>query len=70
MSERLFGKRNMVKAVHLTDLDGITGLQKLEGTQKAVAAMTDPARVDVFTDGVATQGGYIVLLEGYPIFMS
>jgi len=70
MSQRLFGERNLVKAVHLTDENGIKTLQKLEGTQKSVAAMTDPVGVEVFTDGVATQGGYIVILEGYPVLIS
>ena len=65
MIDRIFGQTK-VDAWHVTDLDGLKGLKRVEGKKSSISVLTDiePGRVKIFTKGVETGGGYCVSLEG------
>ena len=65
MIDRIFGQTK-VDAWHVTDLDGLKGLKRIEGKKSSISVLTDiePGRVKIFTKGVETGGGYCVSLEG------
>jgi len=65
MIDRIFGQKR-VDAWHVTDLDGLKGLKRIEGKKSSISVLTEiePGRVRIFTMGVETGGGYCVSLEG------
>ena len=65
MIDRIFGQTK-VDAWHVTDLDGLKGLKRIEGKKSSISVLTEiePGRVKIFTMGVETGGGYCVSLEG------
>ena len=65
MIDRIFGQKR-VDAWHVTDLDGLKGLKRIEGKKSSISVLTEiePGRVKIFTMGVETGGGYCVSLEG------
>ena len=70
MSERLFGERNRVKAAHITGENFVDELVKMQGTQKSLACMTNPSDPKIWREGVATGGGIVFIVEGYPTIIS
>tara|TARA_Y100001938_G_scaffold25860_1_gene34559 strand:- start:561 stop:1574 length:1014 start_codon:yes stop_codon:yes gene_type:complete len=70
MSERLFGERNRVKAAHITGEGFVDELVKMQGTQKSLACMTNPSDPKIWREGVATGGGIVFIVEGYPTIIS
>ena len=70
ISERLFGKRNRIFAGHITSEENMRSLKSMEGTQKSLACMTNPTSRDIWFEGVATHGGIVCIIEGYPTIMS
>ena len=70
MSERIFGKRNRITAAHITNEGFVDELVKMQGTQKSLACMTNPSDPKIWREGVATGGGIVFIVEGYPTFIS
>ena len=70
ISERLFGKRNRIFAGHITSESNMRELKSMEGTQKSLACMTNPTSKDIWLEGVATHGGIVCIIEGYPTLIS
>ena len=70
MSERLFGERNRVKAAHITGENFVDELVKMQGTQKSLACMTNPSDPKIWREGVATGGGIVFIVEGYPTLIA
>ena len=70
MSQRLFGERNRIKAAHITSESFIDELVAMQGTQKSLACMTNPSDPKIWKEGVATGGGIVFIVEGYPTIIS
>ena len=70
MSQRLFGERNRVKAAHITGENFVDDLVKMQGTQKSLACMTNPSDPKIWREGVATGGGIVFIVEGYPTLIA
>ena len=70
MSQRLFGERNRIVAGHITSESNMGTLKSMEGTQKSLACMTNPTNRDIWFEGVATHGGIVCIVEGYPTLIS
>ena len=61
--KRIWPKPVRTKAFHLTDLQGVQRLKKLQGSKRSISAfynMTDY----MIQSGIRTDGGYVVELEG------
>ena len=56
-----------ITTLHYTDLSGLNNIYKLQNTNKPVCTTT-VSNIDNLMNGVATKGGCICTLEGYPIF--
>ena len=70
MSQRVFGERNRIRAAHITGEGYVDDLVKMQGTQKSLACMTNPSDPKVWRQGVATGGGIVFIVEGYPTIIS
>ena len=70
MSERIFGVRNRLRAAHITSEDAVDELVRMQGTQKSLACMTNPSDPKIWREGVATGGGIVFIVEGYPTLIS
>ena len=70
ISERLFGARQRIRAAHITSEDQMDELLDMQGTQKSLACMTQPTSKDIWFEGVATKGGIVCIVEGYPTIIS
>ena len=70
MSQRVFGERNRIRAAHITGEGYIDELVKMQGTQKSLACMTNPSDPKIWREGVATGGGIVFIVEGYPTMIS
>ena len=70
ISDRLFGKRQRVLGAHITSIGNLASLKQMEGTQRSLACMTDPVSDTVFLRGVATEGGVVCIVEGYPTILA
>ena len=70
MSERVFGVRNRLTAAHITSEDKVDELVRMQGTQKSLACMTNPSDPKIWREGVATGGGIVFIVEGYPTLIS
>jgi len=70
MSVRLFGERNRITAAHITSESHLRELKSMQGTQRSLACMTDPTDKSIWFEGVATEGGIVCLIEGYPTIIS
>ena len=70
MSERVFGVRNRLTAAHITNEDSVKDLVRMQGTQKSLACMTNPSDPKIWREGVATGGGIVFIVEGYPTLIS
>jgi hypothetical protein len=51
------------KVFHLTDLDGVYKLTKLQGGKKSISAFYN-MELHMISSGIKTEGGYVVELEG------
>tara|TARA_Y100001970_G_scaffold24556_2_gene29254 strand:+ start:11727 stop:12740 length:1014 start_codon:yes stop_codon:yes gene_type:complete len=70
MSQRIFGERNRIRAAHITGEGYVDELVKMQGTQKSLACMTNPSDPKIWREGVATGGGIVFIVEGYPTMIS
>ena len=70
ISDRLFGKKQRVLGAHVTSIENLASLKQMEGTQRSLACMTDPVSDTVFLRGVATEGGVVCIVEGYPTVLA
>ena len=70
MSERIFGVRNRLTAAHITSEGKVDELVRMQGTQKSLACMTNPSDPKIWREGVATGGGIVFIVEGYPTLIS
>ena len=73
MLERIQGTANeSIYAIHVTDATGAPNLLRIQNSAKQISVMTD-ARDQVNSlaaGGVATRGGVIMVLHGYPVLTS
>jgi hypothetical protein len=73
MLERVHGTANEpMYAIHITDATGAPNLLRIQNTAKQISVMTD-ARDQVnslASGGVATRGGVIMVVHGYPVLTS
>ena len=69
--ERAFGKLERIKAWHVTDLDGVKGLIKIQGKKSSISVMTEiePTDHQPFS-GIETTGGVVVEIEGTELLSS
>ena len=70
ISDRLFGQKQRVLGAHITSIANLPNLKQMEGTQRSLACMTDPVSDTVFLRGVATEGGVVCIVEGYPTVLA
>ncbi len=70
ISDRLFGQKQRVLGAHITSMANLPNLKQMEGTQRSLACMTDPVSDTVFLRGVATEGGVVCIVEGYPTVLA
>ena len=70
MSQRVFGERNRIRAAHITGEGYVDDLVKMQGTQQSLACMTNPSDPKIWKEGVATGGGIVFIVEGYPTIIS
>ena len=63
--ERVFGKLKRIKAWHVTDIDGLKGLNKIQGKKSSISVMTEiePKDHQPFV-GIETGCGIVIELEG------
>ena len=70
IAKRLFGIKKRVTAAHLTEPKYVRDVKRMQGRQKALPCMTDPKTSRTWAEGVATDGGVVLIVEGYPVFTS
>ena len=73
MLERVQGHANEpMYAIHITDAAGAPNLLRIQNTAKQISVMTDPRDQlnSLASGGVATRGGVIMVLRGYPVLTS
>ena len=70
IAKRLFGIKKRVTAAHLTEPKYVKDVKRMQGRQKALPCMTDPKTSSTWAEGVATDGGVVLIVEGYPVFTS
>ena len=73
MLERMQGTANEpMYAIHITDATGAPNLLRIQNTAKQISVMTDPRDQlnSLASGGVATRGGVIMVLRGYPVLTS
>ena len=73
MLERIQGTANEpMYAIHITDATGAPNLLKIQNTAKQISVMTNPRDQvsSLATGGVATRGGVIMVMHGYPVLTS
>jgi len=73
MLERIQGTANEpMYAIHITDATGAPNLLRIQNTAKQISVMTDPRDQlnSLASGGVATRGGVIMVLRGYPVLTS
>jgi len=60
---RVWPKSDRSKAFHLTDFDGVKKLKGMQGKKRSISAFYN---IDdyIISDGIKTEGGYVVELEG------
>jgi hypothetical protein len=61
--KRVWPKSVRSKAFHLTDFDGVKKLKGMQGKKRSISAFYN---IDdyIISDGIKTEGGYVVELEG------
>ena len=59
-------------AVHITSLDNVDTLIKIQNSARQISAMTDPGDMlsSLIEGGVATEGGVWTIINGYPVMSS
>jgi hypothetical protein len=69
--ERVFDKLERIKAWHVTDIDGLKGLKKIQGKKSSISVMTEiePKDHQPFV-GIETGGGIVIELEGTELLSS
>ena len=73
MLERVQGHANKpMYAIHVTDPNGATNLLGIQNTAKQISVMTDPREQvrSMISGGIATRGGVIMVVHGYPVLTS
>ena len=73
MLERVQGHANKpMYAAHITDPNGSSNLLGIQNTAKQISVMTDPRDQvrSMISGGVATRGGVLMVLHGYPVLAS
>ena len=61
--KRIWPESIRSKVFHLTDYDGLGKLKKMQGKKKSISAFYNMDSY-VISDGIKTEGGYVVELEG------
>jgi len=61
--KRIWPESVRSKVFHLTDLDGVGKLKKMQGKKKSISAFYNIEDY-ILTGGIKTDGGYVVELEG------
>ena len=61
--KRIWPKSIRSKAFHLTDFDGVKKLKKMQGGKRSISAFYNMDDY-MISDGIKTEGGYVVELEG------
>ena len=61
--KRIWPKSVRSKAFHLTDFDGVKKLKGMQGKKRSISTFYN---IDdyIISDGIKTEGGYVVELEG------
>ena len=69
--ERVFGKLARIKAWHITDIEGLKGLIKIQGKKSSISVLTEIDSNDPYIfSGIETEGGVAVELEGSELISS
>ena len=69
--ERVFGELERINAWHVTDLEGLKGLKRIQGKKSSISVMTSiRASNPTALDGIETEGGVVVELEGTELMAS
>ena len=59
--ERVFGKLERIKAWHITDVEGLKGLKKIQGKKASISVMTEIEPTDPYVlGGIETEGEIII----------
>ena len=61
--KRIFPKSVRSTVFHVTDVDGIEKLKKIQGKKSSISAFYNMS-TDMIDHGIQTEGGYVVELEG------
>jgi len=61
--KRIFPKTVRSTVFHVTDVDGIAKLKKVQGKKSSISAFYNMS-TDMIDHGIQTEGGYVVELEG------
>ena len=73
MLQRVQGHANKpMYAVHITDAHGAPNLLRIQNSAKQISVMTDPRDEvrSLASGGVATRGGVVMVVHGYPVLAS
>ena len=73
MLQRVQGHANKpMYAVHITDAHGAPNLLRIQNSAKQISVMTDPRDQvrSLASGGVATRGGVVMVVHGYPVLAS
>ena len=73
MLQRVQGHANKpMYAAHITDPNGAEKLLRIQNSAKQISVMTDPRDQvrSMISGGVATRGGVLMVLHGYPVLSS
>ena len=69
--ERIFGKLERIKAWHITDVEGLKGLKKIQGKKASISVMTEIEPTDPYVlGGIETEGEIIIDVEGTELVSS
>jgi hypothetical protein len=69
--ERVFGGLAKIKGWHITDLTGVKELKKIQGKKSSISILTSVSASDpAVLEGVETDGGFIIELEGTELLSS
>ena len=73
MIERLFPKKpKLVTAFHITDIENMLKLVKLQGGAKGISTLTylHPEKRNLLRRGIESDGGAVAEMEGFPLIHS
>ena len=64
--ERAFGQLERIIAWHVTDVNGLKGIKRIQGKRGSISVFTEleAGKTRLLTKGVETEGGFCIKLEG------